>query len=79
MTNGTFWSYQHVNLTTSHYFDSCWIKLNSTLNASSELRVEEIETGFVYSYALSSITAAINAVQSITGTFLNLLVILALL
>lgn len=68
-------SYEKVNLNSSQYFDFCWLKHNSTLNKSS---LNQIDTDFVYSDTLASIAGSFNVFQSVSGTILNVLVILAL-
>ena len=67
--------YQKMRPNTSKYFEWCWIKYNATLK-DPELPI--VETNYVYSETASIIAGIGFALESIIGTILNLLVIIAL-
>ena len=68
--------YQEVRLNSSKYFDTCWIKLSPYLENSS-FRCND--TNFAYNEIQSWVAGLSIALESFTGTILNLLVIVALL
>ena len=74
--NETIASYQLVRLNSSKYFEMCWNQTDLDSNLSS---FDVLDTSFVYSKSEAYVAGFVNGVQSIVGTILNMLVIIALL
>ena len=68
-------NYINVTLNTSHYFKMCWMKIDPK---NTNITLNSTNPNFIYPATASFIAGLTCAIQSIGGTILNLLVILAI-